>query len=93
MTTAAGKAGVTRCDSVLFQIQWSERSALNEPSTGTNNDTDTTGAYLATSLEIGDPLFPIRRCSLGAITLVIHMAPHRQRRVMAAQPKCRIPRK
>ena len=93
MTTAAGKAGVTRCDSVLFQIQWSERSALNKSSTGTNNDTDTTGAYLATSLEVGDPPFPIRRCSRGAIPLDIHMAPRRQRRVMAAQPKCRIPRK
>ena len=93
MTTAAGKAGVTRCDSVLFQVLWIERSARNKSSTGTNNDTDTTGAYLATSLEIDDPLFPIRRCSLGAITLVIHMAPRRQRRVMAAQPKCRIPGK
>ena len=63
------------------------------PSKGTNLDPDNTRAYLAELLQIGDPLLPIRRCSLGAITLVIHMAPRRQRRIMAAQPKSRILRK
>ena len=46
MTTAAGKAGVTRCDSVLFQIQYNERGAWNKPSKGTNHDTYTARAYL-----------------------------------------------